>query len=665
MNSDKPACICSNCAGSRPNRCDPIFVHTTDCRKVPAKCLLWSVKDRCCSRLRPVETTVPLLDTFEKLLDQLRPEIPDATLLGRSLADGDPLPDVQCPAAVNWLAIRVDGEPQVAAWAELDADGVKRLRLRMPPGMNECKATATVASVETGLVASFDLNLVTPFEYQSYDGSGNNLQNPTFGVADTPLRRVGTANYGDGRSTLRDGVNPRLISNAVARWPNAGEPPLSAANLSDMVWVWGQFLDHELDLTPEDSGETADVVAPADDPTLPNGTIAFHRSRFVVDERGVRQQINVISAFIDGTNLYGASSQRALALRTLDGSGKLKVSHGNLGPLNVGAVFDNANMGREDAQQLFLFGDVRGNENAALISIHTLFVREHNWWCDTLLAEHPEWRQDDERLFQEARRRVVAEMQHVTFAEFLPALLGNGSGALGPYTGYDASVDSTIATEFSTALYRVGHTMVSDKLHLGTDGQTVALADVFFKPSFIKSNGIDGVLEGAATHRMQQIDNFVVEALRNMLFGRPDDPAGRLHDLATLNLQRGRDHGLPLYNDAREAYGLARKASIDDITSNADVRAALNAAFGGNVDLIDLWTGALCEDHLDGNAQVGQLLATGLKEQFERLRHGDRFWYQSALPDDVRIVVESTTLADIVRRNTGAQVQPDVFRVPS
>jgi len=610
---------------------------------------------------------VPLLDTFEQLLTDLCPVKPDPRARKTPLRDGDPLPPMRCPSGVNWLSMRSNGQPDVVAWAEAGPDGVKRLRLRMPPNLDECKANVVVASVDTGLTQTFDLTFTTPFEYRTYDGSRNNLQHPNaFGVANTPLRRVGAANYGDGRSTLRAGPNPRAISNQVARWPNAGQPPVSGGALSDMVWLWGQFVDHEIDLSPDDSGEYANVTAPADDPTLPDGVIALQRSRFVNDASGVRQQITAISAFIDATNVYGSSIERAMLLRLLDGTGRMKTSVGNLPPLNVGDVLPNANPTNQNPQDMFVCGDVRSNENPALFSMHTLFLRNHNRLCERFAAEHPEWRGDDECLFQEARRLNIAFMQHITFSEFLPALLGNGSGAIGPYGGYDDSLDASIANEFSTALYRVGHAMVSSRLQVSADSAaTVPLADVFCKPQFIKQHGIDGVLEGAAARRMQRVDNFIVEALRDLLFGKPDQPPGALHDLATLNVQRGRDHGLPLYNDARAAYGLPRKASIDDISSSADVRAALTAAYGGDVDAIDLWIGALCEDHWDGGAQVGELIATGLKEQFERLRSGDRFWYEATLPADLLAEVRDTKLSDVIRANSNAQVAPDAFHVPN
>src|SRR5207249_3010705 len=134
----------------------------------------------------------------------------------------------------------------------------------------------------------------------------------------------------------------------------------------------------------------------------------------------------------------------------------------------------------------------------------------------------------------------------------------------------------------------------------------VSLEDIFFKPSFVTENGIESILLGASHQKQQEVDVHIIEELRSRLFGPPSQ--GMLLDLATLNLIRGREHGIPGYNDVRESFGLSRKHSVDDITSNPEVRANLKAAYGiDNPDVIDPWIGALAEDHVKDRA-VGELL---------------------------------------------------------
>ncbi len=330
--------------------------------------------------------------------------------------------------------------------------------------------------------------------------------------------------------------------------------------------------------------------------------------------------------------------------------GRLKTSEGNLLPL------DPASPPGPDAY--FLAGDVRVNENIELTSMQTLFMREHNRLADSFKAAHRTW--TDEQVFQAARRIVVAEMQNITYNEFLPALLGNN--ALSRYHGYNPSVNPGIATEFSTAAFRLGHSMLgADIEFLGNNGQElrdeIALRDAFNNPAVVKETGIDSILKYLASDPSREIDNQINDDVRNFLFGAPGEGG---FDLASLNIQRGRDHGLADYNATRVAYGLRPVTSFAQITSNVDVQQKL-AAMYGNVDNIDLWVGGLAEDHVRGSS-VGPLFQRIVADQFERLRDGDRFWYQRELTSRELADVTRTSLADIIRRNTTTtNLQENVF----
>src|SRR5262249_45647844 len=153
----------------------------------------------------------------------------------------------------------------------------------------------------------------------------------------------------------------------------------------------------------------------------------------------------------------------------------------------------------------------------------------------------------------------------ITFNEFLPALLGPAAPRF--YAGYNAKVNPGIANEFSTAAFRVGHTLVGDDVEfLDNNGNEIRdelpMAQNFFNPGVVEETGIDPILKYLASDRAQEVDTHVVNSLRNFLFGPPG--AGGL-DLASLNIQRGRDHGLADYNTTRAAYGLPRVKSFADI----------------------------------------------------------------------------------------------------
>lgn len=506
------------------------------------------------------------------------------------------------------------------------------------------------------------------FKTRSMDGSGNNKQNPEMGAAFTELSRLLPADYSDGVSALSGQSRPsaRAVSNAVA----AQESSIpNSLNTSDYLWQWGQFLDHDIDLTEGvEPPEPADIAVPLGDPFFDPGStgtevIEFNRSIYDSDT-GIsadnpRQQLNEITAWIDASNVYGSDIDRAQALRTKDGTGKLKTSGGDLLPFNTEGL-PNAG-GPSDS--LFLAGDVRANEQVGLTVMHTLFVREHNRLAEEFKRKHPRW--DGDKIYERARRMVGAQMQVITYKEFLPALLGKD--ALKPYRRYDKKVDASIMNMFSTAAYRFGHSALSSTLlRLDASGNEIAegnlaLRDAFFNPDIlINEGGIEPLLRGLAAQPHQRVDNLVIDDIRNFLFGPPG--AGGF-DLASLNIQRGRDHGLPSYNDVREGLGLPRAQDFSDISSDQEVVNRLSSVYG-SVDDIDLWVGGLAEDPMPG-AHVGELFYEIIVMQFESLRDGDRMWYKRMLSGKERREIENTKLSDIIRRNTdiGSEIPDDVFHL--
>jgi hypothetical protein len=480
--------------------------------------------------------------------------------------------------------------------------------------------------------------------FRPIDGSGN-------GPAGEggQLMRMMDAEYADGESYMRGDLMPsaRAVSNAVSAQEFSEPNPLGA---TDYLWQWGQFLDHDISLTGSaDPAEQADIDVPIGDPFFdPDSTgvevIEFSRSVYA-HQSTPRQQINEITHWIDGSNVYGSDIERATALRTNDGTGRLKTSAGDLLPFNEDGL-QNAGGNSPD---LFLAGDIRANEQVALTAMHTLFVREHNRLADSIRESSP--RLHGEIVYQRARRTVAALLQVITYQEYIPALLG--PNALKEYEGYDPTVDSRIANVFSTAIYRFGHSALSPVL-LRIDGEgndvgSIPLQDAFFRPGLLVEGGIDSLLRGMAVQECQRVDTHIVDALRNFLFGPPG--AGGF-DLASLNIQRGRDHGLPGYNDARAFMGMEPVTTFPDVYESAND--------------VDAWVGALSEPPVNGG-HVGELSFEVMRDQFERLRDGDKFWYAITLSSGLVAEVESTTLADVIRRNTGigAELDDNVFRAPA
>ena len=497
-----------------------------------------------------------------------------------------------------------------------------------------------------------------PDEFRSVDGRNNAPGN--LGLAGTINLRNTTVGYSDGSGTPAgaDRKGAREISNIV----NAQTGLIANSDLiSGFVWNWGNIVDHDMVLTRVSNPvEPFDISVPTGDPVFdPRGrgnvTLHFNRSNSTVVD-GIREQINANTAFLDGSLVYGSEIPRARALRTEDGTGHLKTGDNNLLPLNVDRL---PNQPTNDPS-FFLAGDTRSNENLALCAVQTLLMREHNFWADTIKAGDPTL--DDEGIYLRARAIVGAEIQLITYRDFVPILLG--PDALTPYAGYNLAVDPRVSLAFSTAAFRVGHTFLPP-VFMRLNQRNRSVGDVLvqkalFEPQLITKIGIEPYLRGLANQIPQQVDGYVIDAVRNFTAGTTSSG----FDLAALNIQRGRDHGLPGYNQVRIDYGLAPKATFAEMTSNLEFQTRLASAYTSPDDT-DFWVGGIIEDHVNGG-QVGETFAAIFKDQFERTRDGDRFWYESYLDSATLATVQAQTLGIIIKRNTtiGSEMQDDAFHMP-
>ncbi len=513
-------------------------------------------------------------------------------------------------------------------------------------------------------------------EVRSFDGSGNNQSTPGAGATFQQLTRMMPSDYSDGIAAMAGPLrkSAREISNIVIHQGDNSFP--NEFGTSDFLWQWGQFIDHDFALGDgvATGDRSFDIKVPAGDPWFdPMGagdkTIHFNRAIFDgetgTDTTNPREQMNEITSWLDGSMVYGSSDERAAALRANDGSGRLKTSAGDLLPFNT-AGLPNANEGPIDPAALFVAGDVRSNEQVGLTAMHTLFVREHNRWADHIRKSRP-WLSGDD-VFQAARRMVIAEIQIITYEEFLPALLGRR--ALPRYRGYKPG-NPGLMTEFSGAAWRLGHTLINPRLmRVDAKGREIAdghlaLRNAFFNAPLLlkKRNDIDPILRGLASQESQTFDHMIVDDLRNFLFGPPG--AGGF-DLAALNLQRGRDRGLPSYNHLREALGLGRVSDFDEITSDPALQEKLYQAYG-SVDDIDLWVGGVSEDPAGPRgSQLGETFREIVVQQFTMLRDYDRFWYERDLTISELAKVRNVRLSDIILANTDIkrrEIPKNVFYV--
>ena len=276
----------------------------------------------------------------------------------------------------------------------------------------------------------------------------------------------------------------------------------------------------------------------------------------------------------------------------------------------------------------FLSGDTRTNEQMVLACMHTLFVREHNRIARKLGEINKHW--NNEKIYQETRKIVGAVLQKITYEDFLPIIIGRNT--LPKYRKYNARINPGILNSFATAAFRFGHSLIRptfDRLDKGFNptGNPLPLRQLFFNNTFINNVGIEQLLLGLLGNESQTVDRQLADGLLNNLFERPSSPG---LNLAALNIQRGRDHGLPGYNAFRRRCGLKNAKSFRDTAKeivDSKNRRLLSQLYNDDPNLADLWVAGLAETPAAGGI-VGATFGCIIREQMKRVRDGDRFFYE-------------------------------------
>ncbi|XP_030593638.1 eosinophil peroxidase-like isoform X2 [Archocentrus centrarchus] len=557
--------------------------------------------------------------------------------------------------------------------------------------------------------------------FRTASGVCNNRRNTRWGASNIPFLRLVPPVYENGFSTpkgwtpdrpinghvlpLVRNVSNRILATAISQVEN--DP-----NYTFLLTFFAQIIDHDLTFTPASPSITPyvgspdcdtscvhkepcfPILIPSTDPRFGINSkqcLPFTRSApacgtgtdcLNFDEITVRQQINTLTSFVDGSQVYGSDDAKARLLRDFStDEGLLRVNDRfkdngrELLPFDTASINPCATRARttndSTAQEVpcFIAGDDRSNENIALTSMQTLLMREHNRLARALALLNPQW--NGERLYQEARKIVGAYIEVFLFRDDLPHIVGPEIMAthLSTYPGYNSSVDPTIASVFATAAYRFAHITIQPFIFRFNETYqehprypSPLLHKSFFSPwRVIFEGGVDPILRGLMGHpaKLGAQEHLLSDELRDHLFQFSSNVA---MDLASLNMQRGRDHGLPGYNRWREFCGLSQPQTLEELAEvlNNTAQARKFMDLYGTPDNIDVWLGGISEPFVPGG-RMGPLFACLLANQFQRIRQGDRHWWENdgVFTEAQKSSLRNASLARIICDNTGITELPE------
>lgn len=520
-------------------------------------------------------------------------------------------------------------------------------------------------------------------KYRTIDGTCNNLYVPWWGKSETPYSRILNPDYDDRYNSprKRSKIQGKLLPNPRNVAMNIHFARRTMPETTHMLVFFGQHIDHDIVFTSRSSyssGQEKKCSCESRDPDcfqipIPSGDyynqdqrcFPFTRSSASIEnfkcKFSYREQLNLATSFLDMSNIYGPTEKIARSLREHK-HGLLKMS---VNPVNGHS--DLPLRGRKDCSHIALMescyktGDSRSEDNTYLISLHRLSVNQHNKIAKKLYQLNPHW--SDEHLYQEARKINIGQYQHVVYYEYLPMLLGSHAmkkwdlipSKSSYFNGYNKKLNPNVKNSFATAAGRYGHTLIN-KFHYSYDKDynlryNTTTNNILFKHTY---NGFDDI-RGSLMQNSYYMTPAINDYLNNYLF-QYMTPDFKRSSLGALNIQRGRDHGIPDYNQFRGWCGLKVVNSFEELTEMpTSVRYELKKLYA-SVNDIDLFTGIMSEYAVQDGV-VGPTTACILADGFHDWKYGDRFYYENNdkltgfSPSQLR-EIKKTTMASLICDNT-------------
>uniref|UniRef100_A0A5S6QII5 Uncharacterized protein n=1 Tax=Trichuris muris TaxID=70415 RepID=A0A5S6QII5_TRIMR len=528
--------------------------------------------------------------------------------------------------------------------------------------------------------------------FRTFSGYCNNVAHPMWGTVFQAFSRIAPASYLDGISIPRkaaDGFDlpsSLLVSETVFTDSAGGKHPAASLLLAQ----WAQFVYDDLvkigTLTDkngalvnccniEQSSECFPVrsTVPAKSTCIPySRTLPALNASCTLGER---QQANQATAFLDASMIYGNTGKTAAILRSYK-NGELKVLRAAKGHFLLPQEENIQNCASAASQLCFLSGTSNVNLMPTQTALHTVWVLQHNRVAKRLKEINEFW--DDERIYRETRKIIGAQIQHITFNEFLPVVLGsnamqNEKITLEPngYSGdYDMEENPSVLNEYATAAGLFFYSLFPESMLLPKSGRSVKFAGSFYDSQILYThNGLEDIIRFMLNENSKHFGTSVGSQFTDGFLSTSGIPG---FDLMAVFIQMGRDHGLPSYVEIRKHCGLKPVKSFGDLETavqNKEVIQKLKLLYK-RVDDIDLLPMGLAEKPLPGSF-VGPTFACIIAKQFAKVQRGDRYWYESFFYpsqftstqlSEIRKTSLATVLCDNVPDMT--YIQPAAFMTP-
>ncbi|KAJ1351421.1 hypothetical protein KIN20_007419, partial [Parelaphostrongylus tenuis] len=562
----------------------------------------------------------------------------------------------------------------IAITKRLTLLGLRERELRF--GIDPNQVSSSIGNCPTS-----KFEVCPPTYYRSYSGVCNNVARPEWGSTHTALSRMLKPAYEDGVSSPREAVSGRPLPLVRGLSLSLFTPTANAhPTVTTLFPHWMQFIASDMVNIVETqaiidgavrplpccrsgfSHPECDVVEiPKSDPVYRNRLTCIPHARTMVASRlacalGPREQANMVSSYLDGSVIYGSSAERAKQMRSFS-QGQLR-TYGGLGELPQ--IDLKAKCQKEG--RCSLSGSDVVNILPGITALHTVFIKQHNRIARLLKEQNRHWL--DARLFEEARRIVVAQLQHITYNEFLPIMLGRENmkkyGLLLHESGfdsdYDMSIEGSVLNEFAVTFpYVLWALLPQDKMFSS-----------FNNPGkMYEHRGIENIFRNLLSTNIAKPSLRMNDEMKSEFF---KDNLDIGLDLISIALKQGRDHGIHPYTVVRAHCGLGKVRSFRELKEffMRDARLDYISTIYENVDDIDLLVGVLAEKPLKGSL-FGPTMACIAGKQFQRTRRGDRFWYEnyfakSGFTDKQLMELRKTTLAEIICSNTDLKkIQSNVF----